>query len=254
LNDFIEIQKSIINSKYNERESNFTGTFLSYKKIYLLKISNRDMPIRIAKHEEVEKELFSKQKSPNQILCYFFGLKYYGWKTLRKIKETTLHSLKDYLKKKGNSKSVIEALKEAIAWIQEPIFPKYQESWEVETILDRRLTPQNKVQFLIKWKNFGDHWNSWELEKNVSNDLIYEWLIKNPGKVENQNYKKKRKGTEISKKNKQQRVQNIGGVIKEDVSESEKEDILDECILNFEKKKNYQISIRPEITEETNKI
>src|ERR1700742_3336994 len=56
-----------------------------------------------------------------------------------------------------------------------------EEEWEVEEILDSRMV-QQKLKFLVRWKNFGREHNSWEDANNVyAPELIQEFYAKHPG-------------------------------------------------------------------------
>ena len=42
-----------------------------------------------------------------------------------------------------------------------------QDIYEVETVLDMRLTDEGKREFLIKWRGWGPTWNNWEPEEHI---------------------------------------------------------------------------------------
>merc|ERR1712154_45428 len=46
-------------------------------------------------------------------------------------------------------------------------------SWEVEAIKGKRKNDQGKIEYLAKWKGFGDSFNTWE-----ANDDIEEFVDK----------------------------------------------------------------------------
>lgn len=43
----------------------------------------------------------------------------------------------------------------------------YEEIYEVEDIIQRKDIPFGKVLYLLKWKNWGHQYNTWELEENL---------------------------------------------------------------------------------------
>ena len=56
-----------------------------------------------------------------------------------------------------------------------------EEEWVVEEILDSRMMNQ-KLHYLVKWKDFAIEHNSWEPWDNVhAPDLVVEFYQKNPG-------------------------------------------------------------------------
>jgi hypothetical protein len=42
-----------------------------------------------------------------------------------------------------------------------------EDAWEVERIIDKRVTKRGRVQYLVKWVGYPDHENSWEPIENV---------------------------------------------------------------------------------------
>lgn len=50
----------------------------------------------------------------------------------------------------------------------------------VENILDRRIR-KKKVQYLIKWKNYDNNWNTWENESNLNCAAILKKFKKEHG-------------------------------------------------------------------------
>ena len=56
-----------------------------------------------------------------------------------------------------------------------------EEEWVVEDILDSKLINQ-KLRYLVKWKDFGMEHNSWEPRENVHMpDIIADFYRKHPG-------------------------------------------------------------------------
>jgi len=61
-----------------------------------------------------------------------------------------------------------------------PIIVDGELEWEVEEILNSRWH-QRRLQFLIKWKDFGREHNSWKVASNVKAlDLVTEYYRKHP--------------------------------------------------------------------------
>ena len=56
----------------------------------------------------------------------------------------------------------------------------FEDEYYVEKIADKRINEDDTVQYLIKWKNFDEDQNSWELDKDIfCRDLITEFEIRN---------------------------------------------------------------------------
>ena len=62
-----------------------------------------------------------------------------------------------------------------------PIDVEGTPEYEVEEILDSRLKC-GKLEFLVKWSDYTDNYNTWEPEANCANfpDIISEFYKKNP--------------------------------------------------------------------------
>ena len=45
------------------------------------------------------------------------------------------------------------------------------ESWEVEDILDERITSEGKSEVLIKWKHQSSYYDNWEPSENLNGCL-----------------------------------------------------------------------------------
>lgn len=43
-----------------------------------------------------------------------------------------------------------------------------EDEWIVEAVLDKRITSEGKIEYFLKWKDYGDDANSWEPEENLS--------------------------------------------------------------------------------------
>ena len=54
--------------------------------------------------------------------------------------------------------------------------------YEVEKILDHRLFRKNK-QYLVKWKDYGTEFNSWEPETNISAPELVQLYVQSRGGV-----------------------------------------------------------------------
>ena len=69
-------------------------------------------------------------------------------------------------------------------WIAPPPLPEIvdgEEEWVVEDILDSKVINQ-KLQYLVKWKDFGVEHNSWEPQENIHTpDLVAEFHQRHPG-------------------------------------------------------------------------
>ena len=57
-----------------------------------------------------------------------------------------------------------------------------QEEYEVERILDSRMSGRQGLQYLVKWKGYGNEENSWEPERNLANaqDLLQHYHRDHP--------------------------------------------------------------------------
>ena len=51
--------------------------------------------------------------------------------------------------------------------IPEPAGSPLQDIYEVDALLDMRMTAAGKREFLIKWKGWGPKWNNWEPEEHI---------------------------------------------------------------------------------------
>ena len=62
-----------------------------------------------------------------------------------------------------------------------PISVEGQEEFEVEEVLKSRKN-RGKLEYLVKWKGYGNEENSWEPKKNLSNtkEILADFYIKHP--------------------------------------------------------------------------
>ncbi len=49
--------------------------------------------------------------------------------------------------------------------------------YKVEDVLAEKVV-NGKMHYRIKWEGYGSQYNSWEVEENLSKDLIEFWLGK----------------------------------------------------------------------------
>ena len=69
-----------------------------------------------------------------------------------------------------------------------------QERYEVQQILDKRLTKNDQVEYLVKWRGYDKTWNSWEPPENLTDaaDCINTYNNKNAGINSDKKRKKKK--------------------------------------------------------------
>ena len=75
--------------------------------------------------------------------------------------QDSLESHHDQAEKQHSEHVVNSIAEEAVG------LPALSDVYEVEKVLDMRLSEDGKREFLIKWKGWGPTWNNWEPEVNI---------------------------------------------------------------------------------------
>lgn len=68
----------------------------------------------------------------------------------------------------------------------------------MEKVLDRRVKPDGKVEYFLKWKGYGAYANSWEPEENLDRGLIERYEALELSRSKGTNASRKRKAEKIS--------------------------------------------------------
>ncbi|KAI7903566.1 uncharacterized protein BX663DRAFT_34336 [Cokeromyces recurvatus] len=109
--------------------------------------------------------------------------------------------------------------------------------YEVEKIVDMRISETGVHMFLIKWKNYDDAFNTWEPEHNLNCPTILEEFLKGYQKKKTSKTKRK-KNSIIKGKKKQHSLPEVEADLQKIVANTKKETAIEKVENKEEKEKD----------------
>jgi len=148
---------------------------IELEKIYL-DPSHNNHPLRLAKENEVAKDI-RRQKKKNNVLIYYWGdpptsdSNKFTWRvSTKEVTRASLDALQKLHDLSRTPKYLKEAYWEAIEFLKAPLYPVYQKTYTVERIVDKRRI-KGKVQYKIKWEGYPLYYNTWESEERLQGEI-----------------------------------------------------------------------------------